>query len=675
MCTTRCHIVVSILLCLLYSYAAMAQGAGAPVLWQHFGIGDKNNVVAAPALPAGHTGFAYSANICPPPGHYTIVRRVNLNGCFADEWIPLSSDYNSDYMPSHADGNMMLINYTTQSSPVLVYMDTIRQAMCPGTRYIFNARYINIDRPATCPLTVRFPSFAMSIENTTGQVLFTDTMRNGLAYANPFMGYKFTEFGISFIMPASPGQLVARITVLPVSSVDCAEDFAIDDIKVSAAGPDLSIKFSNEPDGTTVKSVCYQQNSSVSFTGTMLPFYISPSLQWQQSSDFGLTWTDIPGATSNTYTGTFPVADTFLFRLSGAETANISNPGCRVYSGTLKVEVNGVPNGISVTSNSPVCAGQVIKLNAEGGASYSWSGPNNYYDNVTSPQRFFATLSDSGWYVAEIITLGGCRTKDSTRVKIIGIDVDAWPADTGICKGEKVQLRTVTGASYEWSPAAGLSSTSIFNPVATPDKSTVYKVKVTDAAGCSDTALVQLQVRNAIAVKAVMEVPPYLCRVYDSLLFREKSLGKIKNWHWDFGNGIVSDEQKPATQYYTIAGNQSTYMARLAVTDTAGCTDTAYQVLQVEDNCYIAVPTAFTPNNDGRNDYLYPLNAFKVNDLHFRVYDRKGQVVFESRDWSRKWDGRLGGVEQTTGVYVWTLEYTELSGRKVYLKGTTTLIR
>ena len=56
-------------------------------------------------------------------------------------------------------------------------------------------------------------------------------------------------------------------------------------------------------------------------------------------------------------------------------------------------------------------------------------------------------------------------------------------------------------------------------------------------------------------------------------------------------------------------------MSRLAVADTAGCTDTAYQLIQVEDNCYIAVPTGFTPNNDGRNDYLYPLNAFKVTDL------------------------------------------------------------
>jgi len=303
-------VLVAVFSCFLLN----AKGQGAPVLWQHFGIGDKHNVIAAPALPAGYTGLTYSPAICPPPGHYTIVRRVNLQGCFADEWIPLSSDYNSDYMPSHSDGNMMLVNYTTQATPMLVYKDTISKPMCPGTLYWFGAHFINLDRPASCPLTVKFPSFAMSIENENGQVLFTDTLRNGLGYANPFMGYKFSEFGLAFTMPAGINKLVARITVLPVSAVDCAEDFAIDDIILKAAGPDVKIKFPNEPDGTTVKSLCFQNNSSVSFSGTIVPYYANPALQWQQSTDFGITWTDIAGSTGFTYTGTFSVSETFLIR-------------------------------------------------------------------------------------------------------------------------------------------------------------------------------------------------------------------------------------------------------------------------------------------------------------------------------------------------------------------------
>jgi gliding motility-associated-like protein len=103
--------------------------------------------------------------------------------------------------------------------------------------------------------------------------------------------------------------------------------------------------------------------------------------------------------------------------------------------------------------------------------------------------------------------------------------------------------------------------------------------------------------------------------------------------------------------------------------------DTAYHIINVAENCYIAVPSAFTPNNDGKNDYLYPLNAYKATGLVFRVYNRTGRIVFETRDWTRKWDGRINGAEQQTGVYIWTLDYNDAGGRRVSLRGTTALIR
>lgn len=98
-------------------------------------------------------------------------------------------------------------------------------------------------------------------------------------------------------------------------------------------------------------------------------------------------------------------------------------------------------------------------------------------------------------------------------------------------------------------------------------------------------------------------------------------------------------------------------------------------VMKVAGNCFIAVPTAFTPNGDGLNDFLGPLNAYKATDLLFRVYSRAGQIVFETRDWNRKWDGVIGNVKQATAVYVWTLEYTDPAKKRISLKGTSTLIR
>jgi gliding motility-associated-like protein len=99
-------------------------------------------------------------------------------------------------------------------------------------------------------------------------------------------------------------------------------------------------------------------------------------------------------------------------------------------------------------------------------------------------------------------------------------------------------------------------------------------------------------------------------------------------------------------------------------------------MVKAVSSCYIAVPSAFTPNNDGRNDYLYPLNAFKATDLQFRIFNRYGQVVFETTDPAKKWDGTIRGIPQPAGNYVWTLNYTESdTGKRVSEKGNSMLIR
>ncbi len=114
----------------------------------------------------------------------------------------------------------------------------------------------------------------------------------------------------------------------------------------------------------------------------------------------------------------------------------------------------------------------------------------------------------------------------------------------------------------------------------------------------------------------------------------------------------------------------------LIVQNKPGCRDTAVQQVDVLRSCYIAVPSAFTPNGDGVNDYLYPLNAYKADDLDFRVFNRSGQLVFETKEWTGKWDGRVGGQPLPPGTFVWTLQYTDRdTKKKFFLKGTTILIR
>jgi len=74
--------------------------------------------------------------------------------------------------------------------------------------------------------------------------------------------------------------------------------------------------------------------------------------------------------------------------------------------------------------------------------------------------------------------------------------------------------------------------------------------------------------------------------------------------------------------------------------------------------------------------FLYPLNAYKADNLEFRVFNRWGQQVFATKNWTVKWDGTVGGIAQQAGTYVWMLNYTQRdTGKKYFLKGTTVLIR
>jgi gliding motility-associated-like protein len=191
---------------------------------------------------------------------------------------------------------------------------------------------------------------------------------------------------------------------------------------------------------------------------------------------------------------------------------------------------------------------------------------------------------------------------------------------------------------------------------------------------CSDTTHSVFALDNSIQAK--FEGPMMLCPK-DLAQFVNSSTGStISTWSWDFGDGTTSAEQVPPDHLFPLAGEEKIYSVTLVVGNALGCMDTAMQKIDVLKTCFIAVPGAFTPNGDGVNDYLYPLNALKAVDLQFRVYNRWGQMVFETTNWLNKWDGTMGGHAQPAGVYVWTLAYTDPdTGKRIFQKGTSILIR
>lgn len=191
---------------------------------------------------------------------------------------------------------------------------------------------------------------------------------------------------------------------------------------------------------------------------------------------------------------------------------------------------------------------------------------------------------------------------------------------------------------------------------------------------CTDSGIVVVNLSN-LRVKAEFDYPAFACPG-DTVLFTNKSTGPVAGWRWNFGNGNTSVLQNPLAQFYISATPISTLPVWLEVSNTNGCRDTVLHEIKVPNNCFIAVPNAFTPNGDGLNDYLQPLNAWKAVNLVFRVYNRYGQLVWQTTDWTRKWDGSIKGKQGGSGTFIWTLEYTDSeTGRKVSQKGTTLLIR
>ncbi|MEO8569567.1 MAG: PKD domain-containing protein, partial [Ginsengibacter sp.] len=160
------------------------------------------------------------------------------------------------------------------------------------------------------------------------------------------------------------------------------------------------------------------------------------------------------------------------------------------------------------------------------------------------------------------------------------------------------------------------------NPVAIFKTFGAKKIVLSVSNGfCSDTATQMISLGNEL--KAAFEVTNILCPE-DAAVFANKSIGNIVSYDWDLANGTISNLQTPVPQHYPLLSAEKIYNIRLVVKNDIGCYDTAFNPMKVLKSCYIAVPTAFTPNGDGLNDYLYPVNAYKADNLDFKVYNRVG---------------------------------------------------
>ncbi|MGZ5134712.1 MAG: T9SS type B sorting domain-containing protein [Flavitalea sp.] len=189
---------------------------------------------------------------------------------------------------------------------------------------------------------------------------------------------------------------------------------------------------------------------------------------------------------------------------------------------------------------------------------------------------------------------------------------------------------------------------------------------------CSDTA------RQPVLLDNFMKVDFTVLKDHchsEPVRFHSLSTGQLTQHDWVFGDGLTGTGDS-ITHIYAPPAKTTEYIVKHTVTNQYGCALSIEKTITVYVNCKVDVPNAFTPNADMKNDFLYPLNAIKAEQLDFKVYNRWGQLIFQTNDWKKGWDGRYNGQLQPSGSYVWVLQYTHRDTKeRVQKRGTSFLLR
>jgi gliding motility-associated-like protein len=340
------------------------------------------------------------------------------------------------------------------------------------------------------------------------------------------------------------------------------------------------------------------------------------------------------------------------------------NFGCSTTDNVVVKVVDSVTlqagNDTAICQTDPT----VLQLNSNA-LHYEWTPPETLSDpSIKNPVA--TPLSLTTYHVRA--TIGKCVSNDQVTVKPVPYPVVTKSPDTSICFGTSAFLRATGGSIYTWTPASFLSATNIPNPTAVlPTSSVNYTVAVRDTFGCPKpvTATIALTVVKVVANAgprdtAVVLGQPLQLNATGNLFY----LWTPSTW---LNNPVIPDP---------IALPQDSIEYVVKVSNADGCfgTDTIkVKLYKVEPDLF--VPSAFTPNGDGNNDVFRPIPIGMRSLDAFRVYNRWGQLLFSTTEQGRGWDGKLGGMGQDSGTYVWYAEGVDYKGKKIQRKGYVVLIR
>jgi len=345
--------------------------------------------------------------------------------------------------------------------------------------------------------------------------------------------------------------------------------------------------------------------------------------------------------------GNYTVTVTDVSGCTGTATVVVTSTGgpAIVLSSQTNVLCNGGANGSAA-------------ITASGGTSpytYSWSpsgGTNASASNLSA-----------GTYTVIITDAGGCSSTQTvaiTQPVAITTTVSSPPA-CGVNNG--TAAAAVAGGS---SPYTYLWSNGQTTSAAASLGSGSYTVIVTDAGGCTQTTTVNVIVNPNPVATAASNVT---ITQGQSTTLTASGGG---NYFWSNGATTAAVVVAPAaTAFYCVT-----------VTDANGCTDSACVTVFIEPiDCASAgelyLPNAFSPNNDGENDFLqiYYGNFLCIKSLHLAIFNRWGEKVFETNDPAGQWNGSHREKAEESAVFVYYLKAILITGEEINKKGNVSLIR
>ena len=324
---------------------------------------------------------------------------------------------------------------------------------------------------------------------------------------------------------------------------------------------------------------------------------------------------------------------------------------------------------LQTMNDTIICQGDTIRLRIQSdGLQYQWTPAGQIIDPLVKNPQVITNVFTNYQVTARI---GGCVAVKQIRVTPIPYPLVRAGADLSICYNSSTILRGSTdGNNWRWQPATFLSDAALLNPVASPPRSTDFILTATDIRGCpkpvSDT------VRISVEPRMNLVVTPDTSVVLGQPL--QLNASGAATYLWSPPDNLSSTTLPDPVASFTAETPSFRY--KLVATSAAGCKDSAIVTVKVfKTGPSVFVPTGFTPNNDGKNDLLYPIAVGMRRIDYFTIYNRWGQQVFTTQRNGHGWDGKINGQLQTTATYIWTVRAVDYNGNIYFQKGTSTLIR